>query len=646
MKLETKERKNVEDSKKYCLDVSERKESAIEIIQKFTNIIDSENLLKFLPGEIGTAKKVIEDSIKYSKKLGLQIDSQIKLNDKCKDEINSKDAELVRLQSEISRIKSVVEAREDRISAVNGLKEKVALLEGEKGTIGSKIRTLETGIPSLEHEISSMQDELENNKGEVERLDSERDQLASDLESLTNEVNDLGNSGGRKSALDEIVKKVAQLEKDKVAIGSKISKQESDIESLKQETSSLQGKCGNNKEETANLDNEKAQLVSDLESLTNEVNDLESSGGKKSDLDELVRKNIRLKRDRDMAGSKTRKQEAEIESLKQETSSMQEKHAENSGETENLYSAKTQLASDLESLTKEADGLESSGGRKSALNELEKKIIRLNIDKDTIESKTRKQEAEIGSLKVETASMRDRIESDKEETSNLSSGKEQLTSDIESLANEIKGLEESNIRKSDLDKLTAENSRVEKKNNSLKEDVVQANQSKSQTESDTVELNKEIDAIQKLINDLNSTADSLSQTVKSQEEIDNLQSQYKTIASERDKLNESMEKAELELKSVESVKEDIENTQKEFESVQNELNGFKEKVDQYENDPEKLEKLKNDVLELGKMETEFMEKSAASEKQLSTLSNQGDVAAMKMKGYKEPLDEIANMLNA
>ncbi|MGR3220710.1 MAG: hypothetical protein ACUZ8H_12975, partial [Candidatus Anammoxibacter sp.] len=638
------DRKKIDDSKKYCLDVSKRKESAIEIIQKFTEIIDSENLLRFLPDEIGTVKKLIEDCIKGFAKLEPQIDAQIRLNGKYKDEIDSKDAELAGLQSKVSRLKSAVEAREDRLSAINGLKETIVQLEEGKDTIGSKIRMLETGIPSLQHEIASMQDELETNNGEVEKLAAERVQLTSDLESSTNESNDLGNSGGRKSDLDEMEKRAIQLKKDKVAAGYKISKQESEIEFLRQETSSMQEKCENNKEETVNLDNEKSRLVSDLKSLTNEANDLEGSGGRKSDLDGLVRGNTRLKRDVDAAISKTRKQESEIESLKQETSSMHEKHAEDRDETEKLYSAKTQLSSDLESLIMAADDLENSGGKKSALDELEKKIIRLNIDKDTIESKTGKQDAEIESLKVETASMRAGIENDQEETETLSSGKDQLTSDIEFLANEIKSLEDSNIRKSDLDKLTVGNSKVEKKNNALKEDVDRANQLKSQTGSSTYEINKEIENIQNVINDLNNKADSLSQSGKSQEEIDKLQIEYKAVLKERDELDGNMNGVELEFESVESTKREIENTGNEFESLQNEFNEFKEKVDQYENNPEQFKKLKNNILELSKMETEFMEKTVALEQQLSTLTNQGDVAAMKMKGYKEPLDEIANML--
>ena len=350
MKVETGKRKTVDDSKKFCRDVRKRKESAIEIVHKFTEIIDSENLLKFLPDEIEQVKKVVEDSIRGFEKLDPQLDTQTKFNDRFKGEVDNRETELVRLQSEISRLKHTVDAREERASAIDVLKKNVALLENDRGAVGSKIRALESEMPLLQHEISSMRDELGNSKEESDKLYSERNQLASELESLTNEINDLESSGGKKTALDELDEKIKQLKNDKISTASKNRRQESEIESLTRETSSSRDELENSKEETSNLDSEKVQLISDLESLTNEVNDLEGSGGKKSDLDELKKKILRLKKDKDTVGAKTRKQASEIEILKEETAFTRAKLENNKEETSNLDNEKPRLVAELESL--------------------------------------------------------------------------------------------------------------------------------------------------------------------------------------------------------------------------------------------------------------------------------------------------------
>lgn len=563
MTVETKISKTVEESQKICLDVRKRKESVIEIIHKFTQVIDTENLLKMLPKEIADARKALYTNIKEIEKLEPEVESQALFNDQFKVKVGNKETELSKLKSEVSCLKSTVEIREESVVTINGYKNEIAQLEKDKVTCDSKIREQESEVLSLEQENSSMQEELGNNKVEEEKLDSERCQLVSYLESLTNELNGLEGSGGRKSDLDEVEKKAIRLEKDKDTAESKVRKQEHDIEGLKQEISSMQDELEKNKEETVNLGDEKSQLISDLEVLT-----------------------------------------------------------------------------------KEADSLEASGGKKSDLDALEQEISRLKSDRDTIGSKVGKQELEIQALKQETSSMKDELENNKKESVKLDAEKVQLTSDIEILSKELKGLENSNVKKIDLDKLTDENENVAKKNNTLKEAIDRENQSKLQAKSSTESLNKEIAGLENVLNGLNSQAVSLSQSVMSKEEIDELQTRYELELKERDTLGVNIHTAEVELQNTGSVKEEIMQVHEEFEVVQNEFNEFKGIVGPYENDPEQFEKLKSSVLELEKIETEFKNKAAMAEKQLTNLSNQSDIAAITMKCYREPLDEINKILNS
>lgn len=397
MTVETDERKTIEESKLFCLDVRNRRESAIEIIHEFTEVIDYENLLKSLPIKIETAKKVTVESNREVDKLELEVDSKALFNNQFKDNVDTKGTELSTLTSEVNSLKSSVETREENIVTINNLKNEIEQLEKDKVNVDSKMNELESELLALEQEISSMQDDFANNEEE---------------------------------------------EKD-------------------------------------------------------------------------------------------------------------------------LYSKKTDLLLELKSLTKEVKDIESAGGQKV-----------------------------------------------------------------------------------DLNKLIIENAKISKKNNKLKNILDHKNQAKSKLNAEVETLKAKTDEITTALNESNSKAETLEETVLPQEEIDKLQATCNEVSRERDRLNLSVNKLEDELESAEGVSEEIEKVNNELQTLQNEFNEFKAKVELFQNDPKQFENLKNSILELEKVEIEFREKATYAEKQLTNLSNQADIAAMKMKGYKEPLDNINNILNS
>lgn len=299
MRIRAERRKTIEESKRICLQVREKKTRVIESLHKIIEIMESESLLKKLPEDIKNAKDTIEDSKRGFAELQPQLEEKTAYNNKLKEEVDVKGAKFDTLQSEVSRLKSKVGRQEEKTSAVEGLAKKIALLESERDGVDSRIGDLIPGIESLKNETSPMQVKLNADKEELQRLESEKQRLTADAEARSEKIKGLGDLKVKTNNLDNL-----NAENNETV--EKISKLKADLGQNEQ----LKTKALSDKND---IDEQVEGIGKEVDNLKGRADSLNKTVIPKEEIDTLQTRLKTVTEERDGLRGKTAKIEEEIE---------------------------------------------------------------------------------------------------------------------------------------------------------------------------------------------------------------------------------------------------------------------------------------------------------------------------------------------
>lgn len=291
-------RKTVAGSKRFCDDLRKKRDDAMEIIHRFTEVIDSENLLKLLPGEIASAQKAVDEGVSQIAVLEPQADSLTVRNDQLALKIDAREAELADLRSETGSLKAAVDARVQKSTAVDGLNAEISALEKSKTGINAKIKEHEVKIEELENELVPLQDDLGNNRQEVEKFRSDIEQLSDEIATLTEELKVVEGAGGKKRKLARLTEENERIAKKNSGLKDAIARDGQAKAKIKADTEARQN-------DIEGIDSELIQLDSTMVSLTHSVLPQDEIGRLQAEYDVLLNERAAL-------GSKVDNLECEI----------------------------------------------------------------------------------------------------------------------------------------------------------------------------------------------------------------------------------------------------------------------------------------------------------------------------------------------
>lgn len=230
-----------------------------------------------------------------------------------------------------------------------------------------------------------LQPQLEGKTAYNNKLKEEVDKVEAKFITLKSEVDLLKSKVERQeekiSAVDDLTKKIAQLEAERDSADSRIRLLGPEMESFKNETSTMQSKLAVEEEELQRLKPEKDQLREYIETLSEKIKDLGDLEVKKKELNNLIVENNETVE--------------EINKLKSDFDSHEQLKANVELETNNINEEVEGISKEISSFNERADSLNETVIPKEDVDNLQTQLNTMINERDGLKEKTAEIEKEL-----------------------------------------------------------------------------------------------------------------------------------------------------------------------------------------------------------------------------------------------------------
>ncbi|XP_078329240.1 uncharacterized protein LOC144624005 [Crassostrea virginica] len=482
-----------------------------------------------------------------------------------KSEVETKAQEFFKEKTLLSQEKEkLVMEKESLAAEIGELSSELAKYKGENFDYKTELQSVHNNMEMLMEEKKKIKEELDGLKHEVlareAKFQDMKKSYAEKVNLCTMQTEELENISkmmeGERQINETLHLKVKEDEQVMMSLNTEIDKYKAEINQLQKDIKALSKKEGILQNQIEKLTEAENEYEKKLENIQNELEiALEENEALKS---EKAEQDKNFNGELQTMSKETGKLEQKMKSLKEDLSAKNKHSKELEKEIRSLKSKVTSQTKAIESRDKEIEELqEEKESSLTDLQELQAVCEELKAGMETEKNLSEEAKKEVQDLKKQF----DEMLKEKE------SMEKKCEHEIQELMSTMEKYHQSNAKL-----VEDKNKEIEK----LKKDISKNKDlSKSQNDANTLELQREIDQMQSLLNDSNENLKSLQQE---NEELNSKMKKFEDGINEKDiKISQLQSEVDQMLRKMKSCEEDTNNVERENKE-------YKEKMRRFEND--------------------------------------------------------------